>query len=1162
MITLPVPQVPGRHAAGRLKIAVATSQAVARPASYHAIPVILLTTASLLLFRTWISPATPGGVDSGFLYSGVAFLKYHHIKAFTVWLPMPLGQISQYSMYWLMAMLTTIFRGVMLTYKAVALAIMLLTCIGSYSIAWSWSRSRVAAVAAATFYSFSPMAVAQWLSGHLDVEFSMAAGPLLVWAVARMIDTGSRRAGLGAGLCASALLLLTTGQAAYWLLAIAVIVAAKLARPRGLFRAATASSLAIAIAAFIGASAVQLGPWLYGASAPFAGRQNLAIEHLAIHLKYSLTWADAIAGIPGESWLLPGSHLGLFSFQSPLYIVPAVAVVAIAALAVAGATRGTAVLVRALIAIAAIAWLFQTGPGHLSSGLYDFFWQHVVYFRELRAPDRWQMVSSFAIAMLLAVSLARFAADSRGSRLAVRARGWLDRRRIGRLALRLTQTRAASSSLLALVAGLVLMLNAGSVVARGLPVMRPPQSNVAAYASMARQPGDWRVLTLPFDQPWMSGPAYGDYEGVESDLGYISSLYDGHSVLQNGGWDPRAAQFVAALEEMLDQGTDRHLTGLLAAAGIKYVVANPEPPLLAPSGQARFMESQVGLRLVKRQGRTEVLQVPAPQAPVNQPSSACVIAGGYGVLEDLTRDPGFDFRKTAVFFADQVMQTSGWAGLVRLVQRSHCLIMGPGADAELAVIQGTVTSAQASAIAPADWPSGAVDPLAETQATAAYWVGLPSHKSLTWTADVRKPGSYRVWVMMNQQPGAAAVRVAVNGKAAGDISAARPAELGYRWLPAELVRLASGRARISIRGTTGGARPQVAQIAVVRARGRKAALSRAIPRSWRVVDHSGLDQSLYRRARPDWSHPVSQRSWRPISGVRAARPRDHLVRLIPATAAHWAYTLAYVPLPRRLNASEPLAFEFKGTASKSAFYLTFFFRNGAQKSFEFEDVSKRRRLVAVIPEEGKPAWAAPGRSVTNIYAVEFPGRQVPDWNQVARMTISSTSPAWRSKPVSISDPYHLKLARSLPYFTGRLPAGRSAAASPAKLLTQNVTSTVSMAQVRPGFLDFSQTFDPDWQLTGVTSDLHAVELGFENSYLVSRGAARSQLRYGPAVAGIWGTYLSLLAWLIGLVVLIAWPLGLRFLKVKVRGRHAGCRWRASLTGSRSRSGLAERSATQ
>ncbi len=100
------------------------------PLAEHGFPGAILIFATVWLFRTWLGGKYPGGTDSGFLYSELVFFRLHELNLFTVWLPTPFGQVSQYSLYWLLSMFVMVFRSVLVTYKLVAFSIALLSVLG------------------------------------------------------------------------------------------------------------------------------------------------------------------------------------------------------------------------------------------------------------------------------------------------------------------------------------------------------------------------------------------------------------------------------------------------------------------------------------------------------------------------------------------------------------------------------------------------------------------------------------------------------------------------------------------------------------------------------------------------------------------------------------------------------------------------------------------------------------------------------------------------------------------------------------------------------------------------------------------------------------------------------------------------------------------------
>ena len=1093
---------------------------------YHSLPLVILVTSTLVLFRTWISGRYPGGTDSAFLYSGVVFYQTHGLHFFTVWLPTPFGQVSQYSLYWLLSMLLPVLKNVLFTYDLVAVSIALISAFGLYAISWSWSRSRLGALAAAIFYSFSPFSIAQWLSGHLDVQVSMALGPLIIWCIDQVFDAGSKRAALGLGLSASALLLLTTGQAAYWTLAAAIFVAGKcIINSRDIVATLQrcAPGTILAVVSFAAASAVQLLPWFFGAHAGFAGDQPIAIAALAEHAKHSLPFQSGIIGIPRETWLPLGSNLSFVPFGSLPFILPQIGIIILAFLSVLTRKRSFCLI---LLILTVVAWLIAAGPSGPIGGIYNFLWQHIIYFRDLRVPNRWLMLSSFAISTMLAISIG--AATARFKSLKEAGALSLNRARsrhsfIGRTQ-HLEHARAVfHTTLLVVIAGSLLILNGGAILAQGLPTITPPRTYARAYLALQQTAGDWRVLTVPFGQTMMAAPAYGDSEGTAADLGYVSSLYTGRSVVGNGGWDPNASQFTTFLADLVNQGVDRHLSGLLGAADIRYVVSNPEAPVQVPWGQTEFLSSQQGLRRVSSGSGITVLENPLAQSQVVQPTSSCVIAGGYPVLEDLTENPSFSFMKTAVYFADQVVETSGWSALVRMVSHNHCLIMGPGAEGELQVLRGSVASAQAVSIAPSKWAWHPIDPLLDSQAGPSGSVRIPTGNQLIWNTAARIAGAYRVWVRIMRQPDAAVASVTVNGVPVGPMSPTFPTTVGYQWLPTRLFHLNGGPLRVVLTGENHGLSPEVAEIALVRGDG-KQGVPPGIRRSWLVLDEDALDTTLYPQLAIDWSHPIITSPWNASVGLTAEHGRRSETTLSSTGAVRQVSSLAQAKLPSKINPADPLALKFQGNGSGAMFNLNFFFKGGYRESFSFQDSTEQSRLLFFTPQEGRPA-VRPTSQTGIQYRYFSSDLQVPDWNQLERVTLSTTSLIQPGGRIRIAGPFRVQLTHPLPYFVGRLPSAlpRSISVPGPRLTTAMVSTTASLERLRRGILDFSQSFDPHWQLTGAETSIHTVELGFENSYFVEKGARHATLTYSLEPVGKVGTIISVFAWCIGLTSLLIWP---------------------------------------
>ncbi len=1044
-----------------------------------------------LLFRTWIAGGLPGGIDSGFLYSVLPLFSTYGASLFTVWLPIPFGQVQQYSVYWLLAMVMSVTRGAVGTYDAMAITLCLATLAVVYGLTYWLVRSRVAACVAATAYGCSPFVVAQWLDGHLDVEVAIAVGPLAVWMALVVLRTGSKPAAVGLGLCASALFLLTTGESAYWLFPMATLCLAEVlvlgrARRRALRHALWGG--AVAAGTFVVASAVQLVPLLAGAKAPFLdSAANYYIESLAVHAKYSLPFAQNVLGVPRETWLAPGVHLGATGFDSVLYVAVAAVVLVVAAGAVRSRHRTLAVV---LLGTALAGWLLASGPYGIAGFAYRFAYEHVPYFRFLRVPNRWLMDADLCIAIAAGIGVVRLLEHRRTVPLRGVLARWSARCRA-----------ALGIGATALACGLLATVLAGGVLERGLPTTTVPTSYAAAYSSLRGVPGDWRILTTPFFQSWMAlgGGRLGNYQSILSDLGDTSTYWTGHNVVGRGGWDPRAAQFAQYLYDLTAQGSNTHLAGLLGAATIKYVGLDPTDATEVVAGQNAFFAAQHDFALAVHDGPYRILENQLAQPIAYVTPTFCVVAGGMGVLGDLAQDPAFSFGTTGLVFADQAVATGGAGALGRLVAASRCVIEAPGGASEMAVLTSAVATTSLSSLASGADLRTQVAPALDVAADPSVAVAVPRGTSLTWRPTT-PGGTMRIWVRGLLGPSAGVLAVRVDGRAAVRLDFARPADLGDGWVASPPITLPSGVHTVRLTAVGAGL-DQVVEAAVTRGE----ATSWTPPtKSVHVVrDVNFLDASLY--ATSARTTPLAAQPWTSIGAtVRSSAPGVLVLPSAPGERSY--YTLAEAPVDRPIDPNLPFEVDLWGSGSGDALYLNVYFDHSLRPtvSFRFDDTTTRERRLFFSPQYPTSAGA------------------LPDWRHVTAISLSTNSKSQRVGPLRLQGPFLFASANSLG-LKGALPSAPDAPTRARSLADdQRVGLSATLHDVPAGLLVFTQSYAAAWHLRGAVTTAHTVGLGFANAYVITAPSRTATLGYATAALGRASSAVSLVGWMGGLTLISVW----------------------------------------
>ena len=319
---------------------------------------------------------------------------------------------------------------------------------------------------------------------------------------------------IGFGLAGSALFLLTTGQGVYWLLPLACVAGMELTVGADRGRRAAVALLETTLvsgAAFMLTSAVQILPSLYGARAPYVANANsLYISQLSIHAKYSLPFIKGVLGVPREIYLSGAQTVGAAPFNAEPFEIAGFMLVVLAAvsLVVSGFRIASALFLSAVA-----AWLLAAGPYGPLHQVYLLLYSHVPYFRLIRAPNRWLMVSGLAVSTCTALSLARV------QRL--RPTGFI----------RSPQRLARRLAILAIVLGLAM----GSYgLSNGFPAWNLPRPYAKSYSPLASDPGEWRILTTPFWQAWtLAGKRFNRHESLKADLGFTSSVWHHHAIREH-----------------------------------------------------------------------------------------------------------------------------------------------------------------------------------------------------------------------------------------------------------------------------------------------------------------------------------------------------------------------------------------------------------------------------------------------------------------------------------------------------------------------------------------------------------------------------------------------------------------------------------------------------
>ena len=524
---------------------------------------ILVLLAGWLARRLLFTSALPAGTDMlGFVTRARENADWGHMLS--LWTPSSFGAPRPYTLDVGLGLLTRLTGDPVATVKILVVTTFLAGGLFAYLLSWRWYRSALAATLTAVLFVTSQSLLTRWASGALNVEVAFALAPLLVllWGACLERFTFSSALALGAACAAVVYVRLDMVLYAAPFLLVQLVVLAAAGPARAVLLNAVRSA-AVALATLVALALGEIVPLAGGARPTWAsGGHVFRMQDLANH---SLGAFQSLLGLGREIGYLAftgkqtwQSHpwLPTWAYLSLSALIPALA---FAALYLRRDARTIFLVVAAIIAT-------FLGKGFLPPLGEPYRWasSHVALFADLRNPNRWLVFQALAYAMLAGVTLSALHRRLRDSR----------RPRVGRLAAPAVGALVVAS-----------LLGVAPQLASGFRTWRPLPDQIALLRQVARDKGDLRVATVPYDQT-IRFVRQGRYRGFEHDLGGESALWTGHPAVVDGGWQPASADFVAFTSTLL-RHRDAAFGRLLGTVGVRRLVSftyAPTAPHLAARG--------------------------------------------------------------------------------------------------------------------------------------------------------------------------------------------------------------------------------------------------------------------------------------------------------------------------------------------------------------------------------------------------------------------------------------------------------------------------------------------------------------------------------------------------------------------------------------------------
>lgn len=1130
--------------------------------SVHGPPLGLFALASLWMMKAFVlSAALPAGTDMlGFVTRA---RENASAAATSLWTPSVFGAPRQFTLDNVLGALTTITHDPVATVKLVAVLTLFASGAFAYFLSHGWFGNRVAASFAGLLYMGSQASVSRWASGQLNLEITIALGPLLILLWSRCLEGFDLGRLVAFAVCLSGLALIRLDMVLYVLpfLGLLAVVHFVLAREQRKAALDLLRAVGFLVPALLALNAMQIVPLIEGIRAPWVSSGQLfSTSNLVEH---SLAAYPSVLGFGREI-----GYLGFTGQQTwfshpwvPTWFYFAAASV-IVVLAYAALLRRRDERTLFLASTAILATFLAKGIRGPFGSPYTWAVRNVPFFGNLRNPNRWLIFQALAYALLAGLTLATIARAVRKGVISVRGR------RVRWTALRFALLM------------LVVALPVGPTIASGFRTWRPAPDQMALLSSVERQEGDFAVATIPFDQS-VRFIQQGTYAGFEHDLGAESSAFTGHPTLADGGWDARSANFVAYLSSLLRAG-DPAYPELLGTVGVKdlirfdYPVTAPHlvDPLANPQYQQQAIDSMPGFVPLTTNDAGSVYQLRSWSPLVSfRPNVAAVLGGsaGFASLADMT---GVHLQDWAAIGAGDALAAGGMSGLEDLIARAKLVVVSNGSLQDVAVLASPPVVSLAgitsdpgldrlTQLVPSDASirDGSLADGSVPAATPGVQAG-----SVSFSVPAAS-NQMEVWTRVRYVPEAAKLVYSIDGLPVGSVLPLAPDQAGFRWVRIATPILDAGEHRLSVQTlpSSFGGTYEVDETRLVDSAVRtemlsrlSAAVSAAGPKVAYAFDLQDAQKWVAPRLARQPAAPGSGQFWDTLepafvkpSPVADAGSQGGVA--IDVRPGRTFYTVLDHEFARSQDwSNDPFLFlPLNGSASGQTFELVVRFAGGEAR-FLIPDTWRGWRTVPLAtsrPDKGETPfdWASVrsvrlavdskdvpillGAGPLQLASIADPTIRLPVApSKVERIGVVMDSGIGTGSEPSVKIPVGATTARLHvpfhlidPLLRFVVPPSAPIREAPApNVYLQRVGDTefrYSVDAATGGVLMLNQSFDPRWNLSAGGPDPLPV-FSLSNGYLLKAGTHAGTIRYAGALVGIEGLALSGFG-LLGLIAIAA-----------------------------------------
>jgi len=781
----------------------------------------------IMIFRKWIftSEWPAGGDILGWISR--AYLFGNDFRWLYTWRPISFG-FSQGidSMDFFLMVIHSIGRDAPTTVKILMFSSFLMAGFTMYAFAYHYTSRHTAALSASLIYCLNQWFFFQFTEGHLHIIFGYALAPLLFLLMDRALKKMGAKNILALAL---ALSLSATGfhpqsiaiYGFFLLMFVVFYVFASIKFQNFHTEAAnilkTASFTSVT---FFLLSAFAFLPFVFNVRTPYYLQTYwYPIEDAYRHSYTNIV--DAFTLRAPSNW----GYIVIDVFTDlgfPIYTLILIVFLLAFCTVFFRRDRYTAFFAFSVITSTFIAM----GPHPPFGYVFTWAWHNIPHFAVFRAANRMVMMIAFSNAFFVSVLVDMLVTYVQKRRRVKREEVFLkakveitEKNEVQEVRISLEALNKAIKSLHKFLYGLSLLslilvfligfLSSSYFFSQGLQVYTPPQSYIEPYHWLAKQAGDYKVITINNSpSEWenrtkqesdFAFSAMKTSVGWGHDIGYDSSFIHDKPTLQNGGWSTLARLYIDYLRfRVVRQSLTKSFLKMMGPFGYKYVVL---PEYLQNSTRSFFLQ-QEGYHVVYNQSSI-ILQNEYYTPRFFAVNEYAYIVGGLETFPSLYNIDTVNLNQTALIF---VHQTNEGPFSHTLFNSSEALIL-VNSD----IVDATMLSLKKEVIfiKAADYGMLSLD-YSKHWASAASWrtVGgfvwggdtltTSGKNSIRIPFKVVSDGVYDIWIRVGFADNRGNLSVLIDGAAVAEIQPFSNAWSRLRWVNVSSLDLRSGDHTITL----------------------------------------------------------------------------------------------------------------------------------------------------------------------------------------------------------------------------------------------------------------------------------------------------------------------------------------------------------------------------